>query len=134
MLLGQFELNFTGQGRLILPKKIRENLSGSTLVLSRGLDGGIWGFDQKEWISESQKQLAQPLTEKEARDLRRYLFSAAQEVSLDEQGRFVIPKQLLDYAGLKNTVTLVGAGDHFEIWNNLKWKRIMKKIVAERGS
>lgn len=134
MFLGQYELNFSAPGRLVLPKKFRENLKGEgEIVLSRGLDGGIWGFAKSDWVKESEKQLSLPLTSKEARDLRRYLFSAAQETNLDDQGRFVIPKPLLDYAKIKNEAILIGAGDHFEIWNSRRWQRKLSQIISERG-
>jgi len=42
---------------------------------------------------------------------------------LDAQGRVVLPKSLLTYSGLQEEsgAMLIGAGDHFEIWDKDSW-------------
>lgn len=128
--MGEYHTSFTGQGRVVLPKKFRQELEGSkVLILSRGFEGCIWGFSETGFKSETEKQLAEPVTDKKAREIRRYLFSAAESVCLDDQGRFVIPKGLLIYAGLRDRVAIIGAGDYFEIWNPKKWQELIKNIT-----
>lgn len=130
MFLGEYQTNFTGHGRIILPKKFRQDvMEGKAIILSRGLEGCIWGFSLKDWEKEANKQLEIPVTDKSARDLRRYLFSAAELVNLDDQGRFVIPGKLLDYAKLKEGAVIIGAGDHFEIWNPNLWQELVNLLT-----
>lgn len=132
MFLGQYQLSFTGQGRIVLPKKIRGALGDELrLVLSRGLDGCIWGFRRLDFIKEAKKQLEISITEQSGRDLRRYIFSGAEEVELDTQGRFVIPLALLRYAGIRTKVVIVGAGDHLEIWDFQLWDQVMVRLSKE---
>lgn len=132
MFLGEYQIKFTGKGRVILPKKFRQELLGDNqVILSRGLDGCIWGFALKAFKKEAEKQLETPITDQKSRDIRRYLFSAADNVNLDEQGRFVIPKVLLEYANLKDEVVIIGAGDHFEIWNFVNWQKRLKNIIKQ---
>lgn len=132
MFLGEYQTKFSGQGRIILPKKFRkELLDNKEIILSRGFEGCIWGYLSKFFEKDVERQLAVLATEKEARYLRRYLFSGAEEILLDEQGRFVIPKNLIEYANLQNEVVLIGTGDHFEIWNPQKWDQIIKKILMK---
>lgn len=129
MFLGEYRLQFSGQGRVVLPRKFREELKDSQeIILSRGIDGCIWGFEKDSWEEEAKRQLQNSITDKKARDLRRYLFSAAEAVSLDSQGRFVIPKILLKYAHLEGEVILIGTGDHFEIWNLESWQNLLANI------
>lgn len=134
MFLGEYHTRFTSAGRVILPKKFREGLLGKReIVLSRGLEGCIWGFSLPDFENEAKRQLEVSVTDVRARDLRRYLFSAAESVTLDDQGRFVIPKVLLEYAGLEDEsgnlgigeVVIIGAGDHFEIWNPRAWQELV---------
>ncbi|MDO8429367.1 MAG: cell division/cell wall cluster transcriptional repressor MraZ [Candidatus Daviesbacteria bacterium] len=129
MFLGEHFLQFSGQGRIILPAKIRDNLE--TVILVRGLDGCIWGFSESFWQEESDKYLKVPLTEVEGRNMRRYIFSAAEKVVLDNQGRFVIPLPLVSHANLKGQVAVIGAGDHFEIWDVGAWKKVKKRLLNE---
>ncbi len=129
MFLGEYNANFSGQGRIILPKKFRQELKGKQIILSRGFEQCIFGFAAPDWEKEAARELETPITNREARDLRRYLFSAAEEVELDDQGRIVIPKPLLEYAVLKGGVIIIGAGDHLEIWNLEKWKKYAKNFT-----
>jgi MraZ protein len=135
MFLGEYQTSFSGHGRVILPKKFRQVLGGDTeIVLSRGFEGCIWGFALKDFEKEAERELQMPVTDKEARNVRRYMFSAAESVSLDDQGRFVIPGTLLEYAGITDRVAIIGAGDHFEIWNPENWKKVINQITREGES
>jgi MraZ protein len=131
VFLGEYEVKFTGFGRVVLPKKIREEVNGRSIILSRGIDGCIWGFSVEGFEIEARKQLEVPATEERARFLRRYLFSASADVELDSQGRFVIPSNLLEYAKIKDEVVVIGAGDHFEIWNKESWEAHLKTFEED---
>ena len=133
MFLGEYKGKFTGQGRVILPKKLREGISGDEIILSKGFEGCIWGFDKKVWEKEAEKQLEVSAVEEKARLLRRYLFASVATVELDEQGRFVIPSSLLDYASLTKEVVIIGAGDHFEVWNIEQWVKQLKRLEEDFG-
>lgn len=132
MFLGTYQTRFSGKNRVILPKKFRVQLDKTNqIVLTRGLDGCIWGFAKKDWEKEAKKQLEIPITEQRGRFLRRYIFSEAESLTLDSQGRFIIPPSLLKFAQVQEEVLLVGAGDHFEVWAPNKWQDILKQ---ESGS
>lgn len=134
MFLGEYQTNFSGKGRVILPKKFRKELESSKeLVLSRGFEGCIWGFTKEGFAKEATQQLEVSASDKKARDLRRYIFSTAEEVALDEQGRFVIPGPLLQYAKLSYDVVIIGTGDHIEIWQPNNWKKVLEGIETEKG-
>ena len=68
------------------------------------------------------------MTEERGRLLRRFTFGQAQQSELDKQGRFVIPEFLSEYAHLFEKIVLVGAGDHFEIWDDKEWKKVEQKV------
>lgn len=116
-----------------MPRKIRLGLKSREVILSRGFEGCIWGFDFKDFEKEAKKQLEISATEERARYLRRYLFSGSQSVELDAQGRIIIPSALLDFASVKGDVAIIGAGDHFEIWNSQIWKKHLKEISRDYG-
>lgn len=128
MFLGTYKVRFSGAGRVVLPRKLRGELKNAQeIILTRGFDGGVWGFDKEEWEKQASLQLEMPITEKKGRELRRVLFSAAEAVELDKQGRFVIPEDLLAQGNLTQEVCLIGAGDHFEVWDVLEWGGVIKK-------
>lgn len=132
MFLGSWRPSFNLKSRRVaLPKKIRAYLATVEIILSYGFEECIFGFDTKSWEKESQKQLALPITERSSRDLRRLFFSTAELVKLDDQGRFVIPSGHLEYAQIKKPI-IIGAGDHFEIWDEDLWMLEMEKLSRRR--
>lgn len=123
MFLGSFEPNLMDKGRIALPKKIREELGSSRLILTIGFETCIFGFTEKMWEEVTKPELSRPLfSDKEGRDLRRKMYSEAINIELDSQGRCVIPKDMLDFAKIVDQLVVIGAGDHFEIWNKKLWE------------
>ena len=129
MFLGQYSPLFQkGVSRLSLPKKLRQGLSANEVILSQGFDQCIFGYDKVGWEIESAKHLESPISDEKSRQIRRYLFGFAQIIPIDSQGRVVIPQDLKSYAGIDEEVVVVGAGDHFEIWNQKKWEATQKEL------
>ncbi len=128
MFLGEYQPNLTDGSRLALPKKLREQILGDEVVLSRGFEKCIFVYDKQDWIKESQKQIDNPITDSKTRDLRRYMFAGAVDSKLDSQGRIVVPANLLSYAGLEKNITVIGAGDHVEIWNTETWNEYFENV------
>lgn len=124
MFLGIYKTYFSGKGRLNLPKKFRKELGREeTTYIVMGPDGEIWGLNSEKWLQEAESRLKVPLTEKKGRLQRREFFSKAEECLLDAQGRFVLPPQFVEHASLKDEILLIGAGDHFEIWQPKRWNK-----------
>ena len=128
VFFGEYEVSFTGTGRIVLPKTIRELLKGNVFVLSKGFDECLVGYDRDDWEQRAQDLMTTSLLEKENMDRKRFLFASTIYAEVDDQGRFVIPKNLLQFADLSGIVVIIGVGDHFEIWNRGKWARYMIEI------
>ena len=122
LFLGEYEHALDDRGRITLPRKIRQELGKEReLVLARGFDTCIFGFDLSSWEREAGKHLETPVTDEKGRSLRRYLFSGAQKEELDKLGRILLPAQLKEYASISRECAIIGAGDHFEIWDKERW-------------
>lgn len=134
MFLGNYQTKFSGKGRVILPKKFREGLlGGKEIILSRGFERCILGYSKKGFENQAKQLLEGSVTDERSRLVRRYLFSASEQVDLDSQGRFVIPSTLLAYANIKTEVILIGAGDHFEVWDVKLWNEHLKILEGDYG-
>ncbi len=130
LFLGEYDHALDDRGRVTLPRKIRQELEEREVVLSRGFDRCIFGFDRASWEKEAGKQLEAPVTELKAREVRRYMFSGAQKAEIDKLGRILLPAQLKEYANIVREVVIIGAGDHFEVWDKAKWKRHAAKLTG----
>lgn len=122
MLIGEYEHSLDAKGRLIMPAKLREDI-GEKFIITKGLDGCLFGFSQSEWTNFEEKLKTLPLTNKNARDFVRFFLSGATECEIDKQGRFLIAGNLRQYANLEKEVAIIGVGTRIEIWNKEKWKQ-----------
>ncbi len=128
LFLGKYDHALDERGRVTLPRKIRQELGEQEVVLSRGFDTCIFGFDKESWEKEAAKQLEASVTEEKARALRRYMFAGAEKVEVDKLGRVLLPALLKEYAHIGRDVMVIGAGDHFEIWDTKNWEAYESKL------
>lgn len=127
VFFGEYAVSFSAPGRIVLPKKLRELLKGNIFILTKGFDFCLSGYDKEDWELKARELLNVSLLEKENLEKRRFLFSSAVYLEIDDQGRFVIPRHLLSYGELKEKVLIIGVGDHFEIWSEERWEKYKKE-------
>lgn len=126
VFFGDYLVSFSAPGRVVLPKKLRELLKGNIFILAKGFNFCLAGFDKDAWEEKAKELVNVSLLESENLEKRRFLFSSTVYLEIDDQGRFVIPKNMLDFSSLKNKVQIIGVGDHFEIWNPENWIKYSK--------
>ena len=119
MLLGALLHTTDSKGRVFIPAKFREAL-GETFVVTRGIDNCLSVYPLSEWEKFSARIDAMPLVQ--ARDVRRFFYSAACDTSLDSQGRVLIPQVLRDYAKLEKDTVVIGVNNCIEIWSQSAWE------------
>lgn len=128
LFLGEYDHNLDDRARVTLPRKIRQEITGEEVVLARGYEGCIFGFDKESWEREAGKHLDTPVTDEKGRQVRRYLFAGAQKVDIDKLGRILVPAQLKEHGLIVREVKVIGAGDHFEIWDSARWIQYAAKL------
>ena len=122
MLIGEYEHSLDVKGRLIMPAKLREDI-GEKFIITKGLDGCLFGFSLNEWTNFEEKLKSLPLTNKNARDFVRFFLSGAVNVEIDKQGRFLVARNLREYASLVKEVVIIGVGTRIEFWSKDKWEK-----------
>lgn len=128
MFLGKFKTFFSGKNRLVLPKRFRKELGNEDkFYVLLGENGEIWGFDLVNWFKLTESILKLPLSSEEGRVKRLKFFPKAEECVLDSQGRFILPQEFSENLNIKEEVFIIGAGDHFEVWNADLWKKHLKE-------
>ncbi len=121
MLIGEYQHNIDSKGRLIMPAKFRSDL-GERFIVTRGLDGCLFGFPMSSWELIQEKLGQLPLAKKDARAFTRFFYSAATEVEIDKQGRINLPNNLIDFAKIDKECRVIGVADRIEIWSMAKWE------------
>ena len=119
-MTGEFNHSIDSKGRLIIPSKLRESL-GEHFVITKGMDGCLFLYPENEWEAFEEKLRTLPLTNKKARDFKRFFLGSAVEGELDKQGRVLRSSSLRTYANLEKEVVLAGVLDKVEIWSKEAW-------------
>lgn len=120
-LSGSYYPKLDEKGRIILPAKLREYFVNG-LVMTRGQDGCLLVFTAAAFEIRAQQLSAAPLSNLDARNYVRMFMSGAHSETPDKQGRVTIPAALRQYASLNRELTVIGAGNHAEIWDAAAWK------------
>lgn len=141
MITGEFRNAVDEKGRLLIPSKIRGEIAGNILVLTRGIDTCLWLFPPEEWkkISDNLLESTSPFNPK-ARLIQRRIVAPAQEVEVDKAGRINIPPSLREYAGIKKEAVILGIKKYIEIWDvdmyEAYWKeneKVFQSAAEELG-
>ncbi len=123
MFMGEYNHTIDAKGRLIIPSKFREAL-GDTFVVTKGLDGCLFVYDNEEWNAFEEKLKSLPITNKEARQFVRFFLAGAAEVEVDKQGRILVPNILREFAQINKDVVLIGVASRIEIWSKERFDGI----------
>ena len=120
MFLGDFPHTLDDKGRLIMPSKFRNEL-GTNFIVTRGLEGCLFVFTESKWNEFTEQLNSKGLSKKDVRSITRFLCSCAMTSDLDKQGRFLVNKNLREFAGIERDVMIIGVSDRIEIWSKEKW-------------
>ncbi|MDR1736744.1 MAG: division/cell wall cluster transcriptional repressor MraZ [Oscillospiraceae bacterium] len=127
-MTGEYSHTIDAKGRLFMPAKLREEL-GEAFFICKGLGGCLFVYSSQNWADFESKVSAMPITK--AIPFQRNIFPTAGKCEPDAQGRILIPQKLREYAKLDKAVTVVGLGNHAEIWNTSAWEELTKQQNEE---
>jgi MraZ protein len=68
------------------------------------------------------------------REFRRFFLNGAMQLELDSAGRILLPKSLMEYAGLEKDIVLVSAMNKMEIWDKNKYQQFFDNFSPEAFS
>ena len=121
MLIGEYTVKLGDEKRLAIPKKFREE-QGTKLIITKGYENSLVIVNQNQWEQIAGEVTNGSFISKDIRETTRFLVGSANELEFDEQGRFVVPTSLLEYAGLGSEVVFVGLINWVEVWDKKKWE------------
>ncbi|MDR3284594.1 MAG: cell division/cell wall cluster transcriptional repressor MraZ [Treponema sp.] len=127
LLKGQSSITLDEKGRIVFPARLRSGLTGTTVIITNGMDKCLWIFSPSEW-----ENFAAKITETTSRfnkgnllNQRKYT-APAQEMEFDRNGRLSIPQSLREQAGLIRDCVMhrvkLGRLEVIELWDVLEYK------------
>jgi len=135
-LTGTYSRTIDEKHRLAVPKRLRAQFATSgeepsSLYVAPETENSL-GLYSLEAFEKLATRLAERTTNRaEVQNFLRLFYARAERVDMDGQGRVRIPERLMEYAGLKRDVMLLGVHDHAEIWDSGTWEKFLAKHTAD---
>jgi len=125
---GSYSYSVDSKGRINIPARLRKYVSpeaNDTFVVTRGFEKCLFLYPLDEWstLEGSIRGLSPSISQH--RFLARTLLQYATETQLDGQSRIVIPRELLQFAGIEDQVLIVGVLERIEVWNPKEYEGYM---------
>ena len=118
-LLGEFDCKLDSKGRMMVPSSLKKQLPEAErdgLVINRGFEKHLVIYPRKVW-EEIVAELAKlNQYERKTREFIRFFTRGASELTLDASGRVLLPKSLIEFAGIKGDVVLACHINKIEVW------------------
>ncbi len=127
MLFGHYEHTLDEKGRLVIPRKLREEL-GQLVYILKGFDGALAIYQAnkfEELVAQIDKM---PFNKASARSYIRAQLSSACDLEVDKMGRVQLPTHLLNKYSIGKDVVILGVGDHMEIWDKATYEQYEKNM------
>ena len=135
MFRGSNSATLDGKGRMALPTRTRETLSGlsenKVVVTIDMREPCLLLYPLSDWEVVQGKLESLSNINPQARLLQRLLIGHATDLQLDGAGRLLLPSMLRDFAQLEKKLVLVGQGNTIEIWSEQNWQQRMGEWVEE---
>ncbi len=126
---GSYGYSVDSKGRINIPARLRKYVSteaNDTFVITRGYDQCLYVYPLDEWTRLELEIRQLSSTNPKHRFFKRRLLEWATESQLDGQFRIMIPRDLLQFAGIENDVLIIGVLDHIEVWNPRIYEAYLK--------
>ena len=141
MFLGRYSHQMDEKGRIRIPPKYKAEL-GEAPFITTGTNDCLFVYAQPVFLNKFLSKLTDiEISDLEEMDMARIIASNAINAEEDKQGRILLPKHLIDHAGLGKNLITIGALDHVEIWSEEAWEKytatttldnVVKRIAEKR--
>jgi MraZ protein len=137
MLRGATKVTLDDKGRMVLPTRYREQITAESqgkLIVTVDREQCLLVYPLPEWELTERKLMSLPSLHPQSRKLQRLMVGHATDVELDGHGRFLVPPELREFAGLQRTGMLVGQGNRFELWDETRWKERLDQMLKSEDT
>ena len=132
MITGEFRCSLDEKGRLLIPARIRTEVLGNVVVLTRGVENCLWLFPPEEWKTFSENLIGSTsMLQAQSRLIQRRLIAPAQETEIDKAGRIMVPQTLREYADLKKECLVLGLKKYIEVWSETGYQAYLDENEAK---
>ena len=136
-LIGTYECKSDAKGRIMLPSALKKQLSSvmqDGFVIKRSVfNKCLEMYPMKEWDTmAAQVNQLNRFIKKNIDFIRSYM-SGLKVVEADGNGRILIPKNLIVFAGIDKEIVLTASVNVIEIWDKLQYEETIKSTLKDFG-
>jgi|TARA_B100000809_G_scaffold42644_1_gene37030 MraZ protein len=136
-LIGTYECKSDAKGRIMLPSALKKQLSPvmqDGFVIKRSVfNNCLEMYPMKEWNTmAAQVNQLNRFIKKNIDFIRSYM-SGLKIVEADGNGRILIPKNLIVFAGIDKEIVLTASVNVIEIWDKQQYEDTIKSTLKDFG-
>ncbi|HFC00548.1 MAG TPA: division/cell wall cluster transcriptional repressor MraZ [Phaeodactylibacter sp.] len=129
-LLGEYDCKIDSKGRVRVPSPLLKQLGemeSYAFVVNRGIEDCLTLYPKSVWDEVSKEVNDLNTYVKKNRAFVRYFFRGATALNTDGSDRILLPKKLLEYAGIEKELVLFAHTNKIEIWAKDKYDNVLEE-------
>ena len=127
-LIGEFDCKIDAKFRIMLPANLKKQFGQEdqfSYVINRGFEKCLVLYPLSEWKKISSELSKLNIYNKKNREFVRYFFRGATELTLDSNSRVLLPRNLLQYAGIEREIVLFAYFNRVELWSKAIYENLL---------
>lgn len=136
--IGTYDCKADSKGRVMLPVALKNQMSpviNEGFVVKRSVfQPCLELYPMAEWNLLMQKMNKKNRFKKKNNDFIRRFSAGVKVVEIDATGRLLIPKNLVDVAGITKEVVLSSAINIVEIWDKDNYEKVLEETAEDFAS
>ena len=136
-IIGTYECKADAKGRVMFPSALKKQLQkvlGDSFVIKRSVFNQCLEIHpMQEWNEVVGQVNKLNRFVKKNNDFIRSYMAGLKVVDVDSSGRFLIPKDLLSFAGLQKQIVLSSSVNMIEIWDKDKYESTVAESLKDFG-
>ena len=134
-LIGTHECKADVKGRVMLPSALKKQLSvvlQDGFVLKRAVfQNCLELYPITEWNDLIEKVNSLNRFKKKNNDFIRRFTAGVRLIELDSSGRFLIPRDLVDFADISNAIVIASSVNIIEIWDKNSYEKVLQDSAMD---
>ena len=137
-IIGTYECKADAKGRVMFPSALKKQLQkviGEGFVIKRSVFNTCLEIHpMNEWNEVLGQVNKLNRFVKKNNDFIRSYMAGLKVVEVDGSGRFLIPKDLLAFAGLEKEIVLSSSVNMIEIWDKIRYESSVSETLKDFGN
>ena len=124
---GEYEVKVDAKGRVRLPSALLKQIGEGALnfVVNRGFEKHLMMYPSDVWEKKTTEINQLNIYNTKQRRAMRYFYRGATKISTDSAERILLPKSLVEYAGIEKEAVLFAYHEQIEIWSKGAYEEML---------